>query len=71
MTPSEYLVYKPHRGEDIPRNVPTHTLDAVSNPTIPTATLEASRHIDAGSMHVAVMSPDLTLINIWRNMEVS
>lgn len=41
-----------------------HTLDAISNPTISTATFKASRHVDAGSMHVAVMSPDLTLINI-------
>lgn len=41
-----------------------HTLDAIPNPTVSTATFKASRHVDTGSMHVTVVSPDLTLINI-------
>lgn len=49
----------------------THTLDAVSQPSVSTATFKASRHVDAGSMHVAVMSPDLTLINIWGNIDIN
>lgn len=52
-------------------HVLTHTLDAVSHPAVSTATFKASRHVDAGSMHVTVMSPDLTLINIWREMEIN
>lgn len=49
----------------------TDTLDAVSHPAVSTATFKASRHVDAGGVHVAVMSPDLTLINVWRDMEIS
>lgn len=41
-----------------------HTLDAVSHPAVSTATFKASRHVDAGSMHVAVVSPNFTLVNI-------
>lgn len=49
----------------------THTLDAIPNPTVSTATFKASRHVDTGSMHVTVVSPDLTLINIWRDIRIS
>lgn len=42
----------------------THTLDAISHPAVTTAAFEAPGYIDAGSMHVAVMGANLTLINI-------
>lgn len=53
------------------KDVLTHTLDAISHPAVSTATFEASRYIDAGGMHVAVVSPDFTLINIWRDTEMN
>lgn len=43
----------------------TQTLDAIADPTVPTTTLEAAGNVDAGGVHVAVVSPDLTLIHIW------
>lgn len=61
--------YKPHHTPEYSKDVLTHTLDAISRPAVSTATFKASRYIDAGSMHVAVMSPDLTLINIWTDNE--
>lgn len=41
-----------------------NTLNAISNPAISAATFEAPRNIDTGSMHVAVMSPSVTLVDI-------
>lgn len=49
----------------------THALDAVTHPAISTATFKAARDIDAGSVHVTVMSTNLTLINIWRHEEIT
>lgn len=42
----------------------TQTLDAIADPTVPTTTLEAAGNVDAGGVHVAVVSPDLTLVHI-------
>ena len=42
----------------------THTLDAVSQPTVSAATLEAPGRVDAGRVHVAVMSSDLALVDV-------
>lgn len=49
----------------------THTLDAIADPTVPTATLEAAGNIDAGGVHVAVVSPDLALVHVWTNAKMS
>lgn len=57
-----YCVFKAHLTYS--KYILTHTLDAITHPAISTATFKASRNIDAGSMHVAVMSSNLTLINI-------
>lgn len=42
----------------------THTLDAVSYPAVSAATLEAAGDVDAGGVHVTVVSSDLTFVNI-------
>lgn len=65
--PCLYIIFKPRYLKD----VLTHTLDAISHPAVSTATFEASRYIDAGGVHVAVVSPDLTLINIWRDTKMN
>lgn len=39
-------------------------LQPISKPACATLALEAPRHIDAGGMHVAVVSPNLTFINV-------
>lgn len=45
----------------------TQTLDAIAPPAVPTATLEAAGNVDAGGVHVAVVSPHLALVHIWTN----
>lgn len=55
-----------------PRDRPlTHTLDAIADPAVPTATLEAAGDVDAGGVHVAVVSPDLALVHIWTYTKAS
>lgn len=54
-----------------PGHTLTQTLDAIAHPTVPTATLEAAGHVDAGGVHVAVVSPDLALVHIWTNAKTS
>lgn len=49
----------------------THTLDAIARPTVPTATPEAAGNVDAGGVHVAVVSPDLALVHVWTNAKTS
>lgn len=49
----------------------TQTLDAVADPTVPTTTLEAAGNVDAGGVHVAVVSPDLALVHIWTHTKRS
>lgn len=41
-----------------------NAFDAISDPAISAATFEAPRNVDTGSVHVTVMSPNLTLINV-------
>lgn len=45
----------------------TYTFDAITHPAVSTSTFKAPRHIDAGSMHVTVVSPNFTLINVWKD----
>lgn len=42
----------------------TYTFNSVSHPTVPAAAFKAPRDIDAGGVHVTVMSTDLTLVDI-------
>lgn len=39
-------------------------LQSISKPACATLALEAPRHIDAGGVHVTVVSPNLTFINV-------
>lgn len=49
----------------------TQTLDAIADPTVPTATLEAAGNVDAGGVHGAVVSPDFTLVHVWTKAKTS
>jgi len=41
-----------------------NTFDAISNPAFSATALEASRDVETGGMHVAVVSTNFTLVHI-------
>lgn len=65
-----YVVLTLYHVTILSKYVLTHTLDAVSHPAVSTAAFKASGDVDARGMHVAVMSLDLTFINIWRGVQI-
>lgn len=42
----------------------TYTFNSVSHPAVPAAAFKAPRDVDAGGVHVTVMSTNLTFVDI-------